>query len=229
MEVELSARLNRLDWLWAFTLNVPYLVNAIRTTARHSLGILSAEWERRIFPDSDPQLRRQMANWARVILFGHAALAATFVYLHEWVLLLLVTFAPFIAGWLNMLCAFPQHAGLTPDVPDFRLSCRTMILSPFVSFLYWRMNYHLEHHMYLSVPFYNLPKLRATIESDLPAAPRGLWASWKELLSVLRLQKADPTYTFVPILPDRADDEDGDRDDSRNLLAMSLVGQGGAA
>lgn len=41
-----------------------------------------------------------------------------------------------------------QHAGLSDNVPDFRLCCRTMILNPFFRFLYWHMNYHTEHHMY---------------------------------------------------------------------------------
>jgi len=153
------------------------------------------------FPRIELPLRRQLLNCSRVVLATHVILAAVFVYFHLWIMFLLVTFAPFYASWLQLLCGFPQHAGLQSNVPDYRLCCRTMILSPFVSFLYWQMNYHSEHHMYAAVPFFNLRKLRQAIESDLPPAPRGLWVTWKELLPVLRRQKEDPTYVFVPLLP----------------------------
>ena len=59
----------------------------------------------------------------------------------------LITLAPFYGGGLQWLCNNTQHIGLQDDVPDFRLCCRTVILNPVVSFLYWRMNYHTEHHM----------------------------------------------------------------------------------
>ena len=84
---------------------------------------------------------------------------------------------------------------------DFRLCTRTVILSPFVRFLYWHMNYHIEHHMYAAVPCYNLGKLHQQISYDLPACPRGLVAAWKEIISTLRRQKSDPAYQRVPELP----------------------------
>jgi len=118
-----------------------------------------------------------------------------------WIFVILVTFAPFLALWLNALCGFTQHVGLSSNVPDFRLNCRTVILSPPVRFLYSYMNYHVEHHMYAAVPFYNLPKLRKAIEHDLPAANRSLWAAWKEILPILKRQKKDPDYVWVPALP----------------------------
>ena len=63
------------------------------------------------------------------------------------------------------------------------------------------MQYHLEHHMFPAVPFYNLPKLRKVIEHDLPPAPHGLWATWKGLLEIHRQQQTNPNYAFVPALP----------------------------
>ena len=40
-------------------------------------------------------------NWSRIMLTGHTALAlaVVFVLSGNWILLLLVTFAPFTAGW----------------------------------------------------------------------------------------------------------------------------------
>ncbi|MFW5826322.1 MAG: hypothetical protein ACOCVO_02055, partial [bacterium] len=50
-------------------------------------------------------------------------LPATFILTGNWILLFLVTLAPFTANWLNFLCGLPQHLGLLPSVPDFRLCC----------------------------------------------------------------------------------------------------------
>ncbi len=73
------------------------------------------------------------------------------------------------------------------------------------------MQYHVEHHMFPSVPFYNLPKLRKVIVNDLPPAPHGLWATWKEIISILKIQKRDPSYCFIAKLPsnngDHVDDD----------------------
>jgi len=64
--------------------------------------------------------------------------------------------------------------------------------------------------MFPAVPFFNLPKLRAAIEHDLPLAPHGLWTTWKEILQIHRKQLKDPDYTFVPELPSPATGEDTD-------------------
>ena len=201
LEVVLPLRLSRRDWLYAFTANVPAFFFVLATVIRHSRGIIRGEWEERIFPVADVEGRRALARWARVLLLGHLALAALFLAFHLWPLLLLVTFAPFYAGWLNFLCGFPQHVGLQPSVPDFRLCCRTMTLNPFLRFLYWQMNYHVEHHMYAAVPFFNLGKLRAAIADDLPPAYPGLLAAWREIQAILRRQADDPDYVFIPPLP----------------------------
>ena len=112
----------------------------------------------------------------------------------------------------------PQNYGLSPDVDDFRLCCRTYTCSWLPGFYYWNMQYHVEHHMFPAVPFYNLPKLRRVLEEDLPAAPHGLWATWKEILEIHRKTKQDPQYRYVPSLPstsgEHADDKTIEREAS---------------
>ncbi|MEM7029941.1 MAG: fatty acid desaturase, partial [Chloroflexota bacterium] len=104
--------------------------------------------------------------------------------------------------WLLYLCNNTQHVGLQDDVADFRLCTRTIILNPVVRFLYWHMNYHIEHHMYASVPCYNLHKLHELIKHDLPPAPVGLYATWMHIIEVVKKQNIDPDYQYVPELPD---------------------------
>ncbi len=169
------------DWLWAVGFDVPSMVRAVRIVVENSLNIVRGEWGAFLFPTTDLRSRRKVVIWARSVLFGHASLAAIFLLSGHWPLLLLVTFAPFIADWMSKLLALVQHFGMRPNVRDFRLNSRTVLLNPFVAFLYWQMNYHVEHHMYPGVPFYNLKKLRGLIEHDLPPPCRGMLGALREL------------------------------------------------
>jgi fatty acid desaturase len=168
-----------------------------------STGRLEGEWENALFPESAVALRRSLFRWARIQLVGQALIVVVSLALGLWMVPILVTLAPFYGGALQYLCNNTQHAGLMDNVPDFRLCCRTIILNPVVRFLYWHMNYHTEHHMYAAVPCYNLEKLHAQIEPDLPHCPVGLVATWKELIPILQQQRVDPEYQFVAELPHR--------------------------
>ena len=64
----------------------------------------------------------------------------------------------------------PMHCGLRDNIADFRKCVRSIRIDPLSSFLYWRMNWHMEHHMYAGVPCYNLRKLSRAIAADCPAA-----------------------------------------------------------
>jgi fatty acid desaturase len=74
-------------------------------------------------------------------------------------------------------------------------------LNPFVRFLYWHMNYHTEHHMYAAVPCYNLGRLHDQIKADLPPSPVGLYAMWKKIIGILKIQEVDTKYQYGAELP----------------------------
>lgn len=160
-----------------------------------------AAWTRQILPEEKPEPRRRHRDWARIVVLGHLLLATAFILSGHWFLIVLITCAGTYAGWLCSLCALPQHLGMGPDVPDFRLCCRTYTCNRFLGFLYWNMQYHVEHHMFPAVPFYNLPALREAIAHDLPPAPHGLLATWREIVPVLIKQRDNPAHHFVPELP----------------------------
>lgn len=165
-------------------------------------SLLTESWMEKLYPEEHLERRRERRRWARVLLLGHCALAACFVFTGHWFLIVIVTFGCHYCGWFQMLCAAPQHVGLSPNVRDFRLCCRTYLCHWFPAFLYWNMQYHIEHHMFPAVPFYNLPKLRKAIEHDLPPAPHGLYGTWREIIPILQRQRRDPSYVHVPCLPD---------------------------
>ena len=203
LEVVLPRKLTLKSFLQVTFVDPWTFYATLKKTIKHSLGRVEGEWETHLFPPAAVDKRRRLANWARVLLLGHGAIVTASVYFGLWLLPVLTTCGVFYGGWLRFLCNNTQHTGLQDDVPDFRLCTRTVVLSPFVRFLYWHMNYHIEHHMYAAVPCYNLGKLHEEIKRDLPECPRGLVAAWREIIATEKRQKADPEYQYIPELPSR--------------------------
>ena len=166
-----------------------------------SLGRIENDWERALFPPAAAQQRRRLFNWARILLLGHGLIVAISLW-QGWVMLpILTTLAPFYGGGFQFLLNEAQHIGLSDEVSDYRLNTRTILLNPVLAFLYWQMNYHIEHHMYAAVPFYHLAALHRTVQDDMPAPTRGLLGTWRQILPILHRQQREPGYQFVPELP----------------------------
>lgn len=166
---------------------------------RRSFGILSGEWENRIMGNNE-KLFKKMVKMDRFVILFHLIIVAIAVLTQEYLLLLLITFAVFFGNWLNALVSLTQHVGMHGNSDDFRLNCRSMDLNPVFGFLYWQMQYHIEHHMYAAVPFYNLPKLYKVLKADLPER-KNLIGTWVEIIDLVKKQKADPTYVKEVELP----------------------------
>jgi fatty acid desaturase len=172
-------------------------------TYRLARGRFESPWELICYPPDQLHTRVVPMRWARFVLTGHILIAVVSISLGYWMVPVVVSLAPFIGNLLFLLCNHTQHVGLQDNVPDFRLCCRTFILPPPIRFLFWHMNYHLEHHMYAAVPCYNLGKLHAAIEYDTPPAHKGIIAVWREIIFILKKQQEDPTYQFVMPIPQK--------------------------
>lgn len=150
-----------------------------------------------------PGERKKAVNWARVIVLFHLTMVVLGATLNFWILPLLTTFSYFIANFWRYLVAVPMHCGLRDNAPDFRLCVRSIRLDPLSTFLYWRMNWHTEHHMFAGVPCYRLRQLHEEVAHDMPR-PRTLWGAWREMREILRRQQTDPGYQFDTPLPETA-------------------------
>lgn len=191
-------------WLGLLAWNPEVTLARFRLVWQHAKGDIQGEWYQHVLPESNLALRKKHQSWARLLIVGHTILALTFVMTGHWFLIIVFTIGTFYCSWLGFLTGVAQHYGLNPNKPDFRLSTRTFTCSPIVGFFYWNMQYHLEHHMYPAVPFYNLPKLRAALIHDLPSATHGLVATWKEMLAIKAAKKQDPGYEFLPEMSEPA-------------------------
>lgn len=160
------------------------------------------EWLAALHADQPAEHRRSMW-WSRLQLAFHGSILAIAIATGLWVLPLIFTFFSFIANWLSYFVSLPQHCGLRENTSDFRKNVRSMKLHPFVEFLYWHMNWHIEHHMYAGVPCYNLGKLHREVKDDMPE-PRTLTGAWREMLETWRRQQDDPAYQYDTPLPPTA-------------------------
>lgn len=103
--------------------------------------------------------------------------------------------------WLLPVMGLPQHLGLAEDVLDHRLNARTVEMNPVLRFLYWNMNYHMEHHMYPMVPYHALPRLHEAVKHDCPPPSPSLYAAWREIVPCVLRQLRDPHHHIRPRLP----------------------------
>ncbi len=153
--------------------------------------------------DNDPDGYKKVRSWASVLIVFHTLVVAAGIVTGLWVLPIIITLAPYIANIASFLVGVVQHSGMNTNDPDFRRVARSMKLGPVLHFLYWRMNWHCEHHMYGAVPCYNLRKLSKLIRDDMPE-PLTLWGAWKEMLEIRKKQKQDPAYEHYRPLPSTA-------------------------
>ncbi len=188
------------------------LISTVLITALGAVGLVPAderapinEWYRALHRDQPDQHRRSIA-WSRLLLLCHGALLAIGIASGYWVLPLIFSLAVFIGNWLSYFVGLTQHCGLRNHSRDFRKNTRSVKLNPLFSFLYWRMNWHIEHHMYAGVPCYNLGKLYREIQDDMPA-PRTLLGAWREMRMVWNRQKREPDYEYDTPLPATAQPE----------------------
>lgn len=164
--------------------------NAMRAMLRHAVGRVSAD-EASYTPASD---RRAAFRVARVWVVIYTTTIVVAVLSQSWLPVVLVGLPRLYGQWHIQLTGFLQHGGLADDVLDHRLNTRTVYMNPISRFIYWNMNYHVEHHMFPQVPFHRLPELHAEIRDDLPPAARSMWAAWREMLPAIWRQRRDPAY-----------------------------------
>ncbi len=187
--------------------------SSLVATARLAFaGTYAEEWPEAVLRADGTGGRSRSMRWARFLLVFHAAVAALALLSGLWSLALMIVCGSFIANWLKYFVGVPMHVGLMDNSPDFRLCVRTIKLDPISRFLYWRMNYHTEHHMFGAVPCYNLRRLHKELAWDMPA-PRSLWGAWREMRETWRRQRVEPAYQFRTPLPEASPGQDAPKVD----------------
>jgi Na+-transporting NADH:ubiquinone oxidoreductase subunit F len=148
---------------------------------------------------------------AKIYFLIYAIVISVSIY-HQTILPLMFIGLPTILGrWLMPLYGYTQHAGLAENVLDHRLNCRTVYMDVVNRFLYWNMNYHVEHHMFPLVPYHALPKLHLLVKKDMPKPYSGIINAYKEIIPTVIRQAKDPAYFVKRELPKKSKSFDASR------------------
>jgi len=161
--------ISRANVIWLLSIDLPGLYRRLRILISNARGIVPAGAAARVLFPEGSRARHELVRFARVILICQFGSMALFIALQAYWLLLAINLAPFCLTFFNRILAVSQHYGLrSVERGDYPQSCRTVLLHPAVAFFYANMNYHVEHHTYPGVPFYNLPALSELLRARTP-------------------------------------------------------------
>ena len=164
---------------------------------RHCVGNISPA-EATFIPESE---RPKLIRNARIYILIYAAVITAAIVTRSFLPLMYIGLPQFYGSWLMVTYGLTQHAGLAEDVLDHRLNCRTVYMNPVFRFLYWNMNYHVEHHMYPLVPYHALPALHAELKADMPPPYKSIPEAYREIIPALLRQVKEPTFYVKRPLP----------------------------
>jgi len=173
---------------------------AMMDMVRNAAGIISPE-EQSFIPEME---RHKVIRVARIWLAIYVATIALSIWLGSILPLMLIGLPRLYGAWHHVLTGLLQHGGLADNVIDHRLNSRSVLMNPVSRFIYWNMNYHVEHHMFPMVPYHALPQLHELIKHDLPAPNRSMWAGYKEMLPAFLRQLRNEDYYLKRELPPTA-------------------------
>ncbi len=163
----------------------------------HAGGRLADE-EMTFVPESE---RRKVYRTARIYLAIYALVIVACVGFRSILPAMLIGLPSLYGGWLQLYFGVTQHLGLAEDVLDHRLNSRTITMNPIFRFIYWNMNYHVEHHLFPLIPYHALPRLHEKIKADCPPPYPSTIAAYREIIPALARQLKDPTHHVRRQLP----------------------------
>jgi fatty acid desaturase len=174
--------------------------HAMSDMVRNAAGIISPA-ERTFIPEQEqPKAIRIARIWTAI----YAATIALALYSGSFLPLMLVGLPRLYGAWHHVMTGLLQHGGLAENVIDHRLNSRTVYMNPISRFIYWNMNYHVEHHMFPMVPYHALPRLHEMIKHDLPAPTSSILAGYREMVPVFLRQLRNEDYFLKRELPPTA-------------------------
>lgn len=172
---------------------------------KHAFGKITAA-EKSYIPESE---YGKVFKVARIYLIIYVVIIGLSLILQIWIPIFLFILPHFFGTWLMIIHNTTQHAGLAENVLDHRLNCRTVYMNPISRFIYWNMNYHIEHHMFPLVPYHALPKLHKLIKDDCPPVYTSIFKAWSEILPTIKRQIKEPSFYVkrkLPIAKERTSD-----------------------
>jgi fatty acid desaturase len=179
----------------------------LKAISRNAFGALSPDEADYIPVAEKPKVIR--AARIHLAIYAATVLAAGWMWAagmgsFSLIPIMLIGLPRIYGAWHMIMCGLLQHGGLAEDVLDHRLNSRTVYMNPVSRWLYWNMNYHVEHHMFPMVPYHALPRLHELIKHDLPPADPSIWVAFKDMARAVVRQRREPGYYLRRELPSTA-------------------------
>ncbi|MGQ0480925.1 MAG: fatty acid desaturase family protein [Pseudonocardia sp.] len=150
------------------------------------------------------QERWRVYRAARIHVAIYVVAVLTAVLTGSWLPLMYIGGPRIYGTFMHVIYGWTQHAGMGENVLDHRLNTRTVHMCAVNRFLYWNMNYHVEHHMFPMVPYHRLPELHEEIKDQLAPAYPSIWAAYREIVPAVLRQLRDPSHYVRRELPSGA-------------------------
>ncbi len=177
---------------------IPQTWAAIKNMIGHAAGRVTPE-EATFIPEME---RSKVYLVSRVTLVIHLAVIAFSIKIGSILPMLFIGPLPTMYGaWVHVMTGLTQHGGLAENVLDHRLNSRTVYMNPVLRFIYWNMNYHIEHHMFPMVPYHALPALHEELKPYMPPPATSVFAAYREIIPAILRQAREPLWHIEPKLP----------------------------
>lgn len=122
-------------------------------------------------PYLPPRVMPKLKHEARVLLAVYAVMLVFSLLVSP--VLLWVWFVPLVLGFPVLRLYLLAEHGRCPNVENMLENSRTTYTGRLVNFLAWNMPYHAEHHSHPQVPYFNLPRLNASMAPHIGTTSQG--------------------------------------------------------
>ena len=144
---------------------------------RHAIGKINAS-EKNYIPKNEI---KSLILESRIMLLGYIVIAFLSIYFSTLFFLIYWLIPRVLGEPFLRLVRMVEHTG-KDETADMIHNTRTSFPSSFLKFLYWNMPYHVEHHLYASVPFHKLPKFHKLIKPHTDEVEPSIFSVHVEIL-----------------------------------------------
>jgi fatty acid desaturase len=153
------------EYLWQIS-GIPWWIGKVKGHGKMALG----KTEGMPYLSETARLEVMRSTWGQLAVYG-GAIALSLIFSKPWFLLYWVL--PLAVGQpILRMILLAEHTGCTEDNNPLTNTRTTLTIWP-IRLLMWNMPFHGEHHLYQSIPFYQLPKAHQLLSKYLTRVDAG--------------------------------------------------------